>query len=93
MNVNGKYIKDENGIMISPVTSTDSVFINNTVLTSKLKLKQLFSGDVGGLDSLTMTDNYSSGLLQVYSVVIIKSIYKQSMLFCKILLDELIKGV
>lgn len=60
MNVNGKYLKDENGNIISPVTSADSVFIDNTKLSTKLTLKQLFSGDVCGLDSLTMSDSYNN---------------------------------
>ena len=60
MNVNIKYLKDENGNIISPVTSTDSVFIDNTKLSTKLTLKQLFSGNVGGLDSLTMSDSYNN---------------------------------
>lgn len=60
MNANIKYLKDENGNIISPVTSADSIFINNTKLSTKLTLKQLFSGDVGGLGSLTMSDSYNN---------------------------------
>ena len=47
MNVNVKYLKDENGNIISPVTSANSVFVDNTELSTKLTLKQLFKGDVG----------------------------------------------
>ena len=32
MNVNAKYLKDENGDVISPIVSTDTIFKNNTTL-------------------------------------------------------------
>ena len=32
MNVNGKYLKDETGKVISPITSVDTIFKNNTKL-------------------------------------------------------------
>ena len=32
MNVSGKYLKDETGKVISPVTSVDTIFKNNTKL-------------------------------------------------------------
>lgn len=32
MNVKGKYLKDENGDVISPITSTDTIFKENTKL-------------------------------------------------------------
>lgn len=50
MNVNVKYLKDENGNVISPVTSTDSVYTgNNSQLTNIIEngtfsRTQLFTG-------------------------------------------------
>lgn len=51
MNVNVKYLKDENGNVISPVTSTDSVYTgNNSQLTNIIEngtfsRTQLFTGE------------------------------------------------
>lgn len=40
MNVKGKYLKDENGTIISPIVSSDTVYYNNNTITAELnKLK------------------------------------------------------
>lgn len=38
MNVNGKYLKDETGKVISPITSVDTIFKNNTNLLDLIYL-------------------------------------------------------
>ena len=69
MNANIKYLKDEDGNIISPVTSGNSVYINDKQLTDTIKLNPIFYGDVGNVNSLTMTDNYTNySFIVVYGV-------------------------
>ena len=59
MNVNGKYIKDENGNIISPITSFNTVFDSKSRnLDSVLGMNLLWEGNVEGKATLALSDNY-----------------------------------
>lgn len=60
MNVNGKYLKDENNTIFSPITSMDSIYDSSSNdLISCLKGTVLFEGDsVQG--TITLTDTPSN---------------------------------
>lgn len=64
MNVNGKYLKDENGNIISPITSTKSIYnsINedlDTILGKVYKRTKIYEGSTTSTATLTMnTSNF-----------------------------------
>lgn len=72
MNVNIKYLKDENGNTISPVCNTDSVYKGGTQLSSLLntvyKVKTLYSGRTNSVATLSENGtNYNLLLLDFNS--------------------------
>lgn len=72
MNVNGKYLKDESGKVISPVTSAKTVFDSNSIPLEKgvyfqsfLWTNQSVNANTRTLINFTSHDNYSEDLMEL----------------------------
>lgn len=89
-NVNGKYSKDENGNVYSPITSTDSIYYNGQKLTTFLddlsknyiNYKVLYTGNArvpsrnsGESTTISLSDNINN-----YNTIIVKNIQRASII-------------